>query len=187
MCQNWTRSAWSHKRLRSCVGNICRFYEEHGIRYFLFAPGLTLFSINSGKCNYVPIGLAIVYENGANISTSFVTNLGEYKLEISPDLYEQLSAENQKNLSELTADIPNYVYPDHVVCAAINKLAKYGQSIRFSSDEMTFVRALDAQKEQKKSIFGSGFLISEKAAAEKAAATRWELSEREMELIKSLK
>ena len=79
-----------------------------------------------------------------------------------------------------------------MVCAAINKLAKYGQALRFSSDEMTFVRALDAQREQKKTIFGSGFLISEKAAAEKAAAekaaaTRWELSEREMELIKSLK
>ena len=171
----------------SILSSICRFYEEHGIRYFLFAPGLTLFSINSGKCNYLPAGVSIVYENGANISTSFVTNLGEYKLEISPDLYEQLSAENQKNLSELTADIPNYVYPDHVVCAAINKLAKYGQAIRFSADEMAFVRALDSQKEQKKAIFGGGFLLSEKAAAEKAAATRWELSERERELIKTLK
>ena len=121
-----------------------------------------------------------------------MTNLGEYKLEISPELYEQLSAENKKNLSELTADIPNYVYPDSVVCAAINKLAKYGQALRFSSDEMAFVRALDSQREQKKAIFGGGFLLSEKAAAakaaaEKAAATRWELSEREMELIKSLK
>lgn len=179
----------------SILSNICRFYEEHGIRYFLFAPGLTLFSINSGKCNYLPIGIPIVYENGANISTSFVTNLGEYKLEISPNLYERLSAENKKNLSELTADIPNYVYPDFVVCAAINKLAKYGQPLRFSSDEMAFVRALDSQKEQKKAIFGGGFLLSEKAAAEKAAAekaavtreTRWELSEREMELIKSMK
>ena len=181
----------------SILSNICRFYEEHGIRYFLFAPGLTLFSINSGKCNYLPTGIPIVYENGANISTSFVTNLGEYKLEISPDLYERLSAENQKNLSELTADIPNYVYPDFVVCAAINKLTKYGQPLRFSSDEMAFVRELDSQKEQKKTIFGCGFLLSEKAAAEKAAAekaaaekaaaTRWELSEREMELIKSLK
>ena len=186
----------------SILSNICRFYEEHGIRYFLFAPGLTLFSINSGKSNYLPTGISIVYENGANISTSFVTNLGEYKLEIAPDLFEQLSAENKKNLSELTADIPNYVYPDFVVCAAINKLAKYGQALRFSSDEMAFVRALDSQKEQKKAIFGGGFLLAEKAAAEKAAAekaaaekaaaektaaTRWELSEREMELIKSLK
>lgn len=123
-------------------------------------------------------------------------------MEISADLYEQLSTENKKNLSELTADIPNYVYPDSVVCAAINKLAKYGQSLHFSSEEMAFVRTLDSQKEQKKTIFGCGFLLSEKAtaekaaaekaaaekeAAEKAAATRWELSEREMELIKSLK
>lgn len=32
----------------SILSNICRFYDKRGIRYFLFAPALTLFSINSG-------------------------------------------------------------------------------------------------------------------------------------------
>ena len=45
---------------------------------------------------------------------------------------------------------------------------------------------LDAMKEVGKSIFGNGFLLSEKAAAEKAAAERWQLSEREWAIVRSL-
>jgi hypothetical protein len=41
-------------------------------------------------------------------------------------------------------------------------------------------------KKKNKGIYGSGFLISEKAAAEKAAAEKWELSEREKEIVKKL-
>ena len=37
-----------------------------------------------------------------------------------------------------------------------------------------------------KGLFGSGFLLSEKAAAEKVDANIWELSDREREIIKSL-
>lgn len=71
----------------SILSEICRWYQEHKIRFFLFAPGLTLFSIASGIMNYIPIGVPVVYENGASISTSFVTNLGNYKIEVCPDLY----------------------------------------------------------------------------------------------------
>ena len=48
-------------------------------------------------------------------------------------------------------------------------------------------KLVDAQKEKKQGIFGSGYLISEKAAAEKAAAEKWKLSEREVEIVKSLR
>ena len=63
--------------------------------------------------------------------------------------------------------------------------------IDFSVDEKDtyFIRGLDAQKEVGKAIFGSGFLLSEKAAAEKAAdciPDCWELSEREKEIVRSL-
>ena len=72
----------------SILSDICRWYQENGVRFFLFAPGLTLFSIASGTMNYIPTGVAITYENGASITTSFVTNMGEWKIEICPDLYE---------------------------------------------------------------------------------------------------
>ena len=53
-------------------------------------------------------------------------------------------------------------------------------------DECYRISGLDSQKDDDKSLFGSGFLLSEKAAAEKAAAHRWPLSERELAIVKSL-
>ena len=55
------------------------------------------------------------------------------------------------------------------------------------------MRDLDSQRKFKKGIFGRGYLISGKKAAElkaaelKAAEHVWELSEREKEIIKTLK
>lgn len=48
------------------------------------------------------------------------------------------------------------------------------------------VRKLDAQKATGKTIFGSGLLLSEKAAAEKATATMYSLSEREVAIVQKL-
>ena len=80
-----------------------------------------------------------------------------------------------------------YTYPDAVASVAMNKLAKWGQAMRIPDEAALFVRALDAQREAGKAIYGGGFLLSEKAAAEKAAAgdpdTCWTLSTRELELI----
>ena len=181
----------------SILSDICRWYQEHGVRFFLFAPGVSLFSIASGTCHYLPIGVGVVYENKAQIGTSFVTNLGKWRIEIAPDLYEVLDKINDDNLRTITADLPNYDYPDCVAAPArMNKLAKYGQALRIREGDTSFIRTLDAQRELDKSIFGGGFLLSEKAAAEKAAAEkaaaekaaahRWTLSERELEIVAQL-
>jgi hypothetical protein len=58
----------------SILAKILRNYMQNGIKFFLFAPHLTLF-------NYAPICPCILtcsdiaYENGAKVKTSFVTNL----------------------------------------------------------------------------------------------------------------
>ena len=112
----------------SIISEICKWYQKHGVRFFLFAPGLTLFSIASGALHYLPIGVSITYENKASIATSFVTNLGEYRIEIAPDLYAAVDAVNNENLQKLSEDLPNYDYPDCVaVPARLQKIAKYGQ------------------------------------------------------------
>ena len=181
----------------SILSEICRWYQEHGVRFFLFAPGVSLFSIASGSCHYLPVGVSIVYENKADINTSFVTNLGDCRIEIAPDLYKALDRVNDENLRTLTAELPNYEYPDEVAAPArMNKLAKYGQALRIREGDTSFIRTLDAQREFDKAIFGGGFLLSEKAAAEKAAAEkaaaekaaahRWQLSEREREIVAQL-
>lgn len=57
--------------------------------------------------------------------------------------------------------------------------------------DVAFIRGLDAEKECGKGLFGGGFFLSEKAASEKADAEKkntevWELSPREIEIIKKL-
>ena len=175
----------------SILSEICAWYDEHSVRYLLFAPGLTLFSINAGRSRYLPIGLDILYTNGASIATSFVTSLGSWKIEICPDLYAVLDAPNTENKRRATAQLPKYEYPTNVCSVAINKLACYGQALRIPESDAAFIRALDAQRDVGKAIYGGGFLLSEKAAAEKAAAEKaaaekWHLSERELALIAQL-
>ena len=181
----------------SILSDICRWYNAHGVRFFLFAPGVSLFSIASGSCNYLTVGVQVVYENKASVNTSFVTNLGEFRIETAPDLYQALNSANEENLRNLSADLPKYDYPDAVcVPARMTKLSKYGQTLQIPAADCSFIRTLDAQRETDKAIFGGGFLISEKAAAEKAAAEkaaaekaaaqRWLLSDREREIVAQL-
>lgn len=186
----------------SILSKICRYYEKHGIDYFLFAPSLTLFSTNAGGSNYIIVDNRITYENGAAVSTAFVTSLGPYKIQTRPDLYEVIKAANDAN-TKPAVELPKYSYPDEVAVAAIlKKLSRY-EVLQLRPEDCMFTRALDAQREQKKAIYGGGFLLrekaaaekaaaekataekaaAEKAAAEKAAAIRWALSARERALL----
>lgn len=184
----------------SILSEICRFYNERDIPYFLFAPTLTLFSVASGECNYLLIDATVTYANGAGVNTSFVTNLGEWKFESAPDLYQLVKAADNENRHKQAAELPGYVYPPEVLTAGACRLAKHGQCLHIAAEDMAFVRALDAQKEKQKTIFGGGFFLSESAAKEYAAANRaadeyaatkwpavkWELSERERQLVREL-
>lgn len=92
-----------------------------------------------------------------------------------------------------------YAYPPEVLTSAAYSLAKYGQVLRIRAEETAFVRTLDSQRAKGKAIFGGGFLLSDRAAAERVAAeraaecaaehtaaTKWELSERERQLVREL-
>lgn len=61
-----------------------------------------------------------------------------------------------------------------------------GVPYELKKEDAAFIRALDSQRSVGKAIFGSGFLISEKAAAVKAAAVKWTLSSRELRIIEEL-
>lgn len=182
----------------SILAEICRWYNQRGTRFFLFGPAKTIFTgSGSDGINCVICGLSIMYDNGASVDTSFVTNMGQYKIMVAPDLYEAIKAADDENRKEVTKSLPKYDYPDHVLTAArIQRIAKYGQSLRIRAEDCAFIRALDSQRGAGKAVFGGGFLLSEKAAAEKAAAEKaaaekagaktWELSEREKEIIRRL-
>ena len=187
----------------SIYSEITRYYTENNIKFFLFAPHLTLFSSNvTGVC-CLGVGVTITYENGAKVETSFVTNLEDSQCRSAPSLYVAVKKANDEYLKQDKIELPKYVYPTNLLTASdLDKFSKYGVDFKILKESTQRVRVLDAQKESGKAIYGSGFLISEKAAAEKAAAekaaaekaaaekaaaTRWELSEREWEIVKSLK
>lgn len=80
----------------SILSQILTFYNDHGVRYFLFAPALTLFSSSSSSCA-IPCGVGITYENGANVATSFVTNLEDWRVKTYPELYRAIEAADYAN------------------------------------------------------------------------------------------
>ena len=176
----------------SILAEIISWYAERNIRFFLFAPQLTLFSSSSSSC-CLPCGVDITYENGAVVPTSFVTNLENNRVRVIPELYKIVEAANDKNLESTRRTLPKYKYPDYVLTAAMcNYMCSHDTPLTIRREDSVHIRHLDSQKEYgDKAIFGSGYLLSEKAAAEKAAAEKasahvWELSEREWQIIKSL-
>ena len=182
----------------SILSQIAKFYIEKGIKFFLFAPHMTLFSSRGEYCRIV-VGASIIYENGATVKTSFISNLFDDVMVMSdPFLYRELERINKSK----KINLPKYQYPNEVITVSdIQWCVERGVSMQFKKGDIYHIGVLDSQKPYKKAIFGAGFLLSEKAAAEKAAAEKaaaekaaaeknnviiWELSERERNIIKSL-
>ena len=172
----------------SMISAICKRYQNNGIKFFLFAPYLTNFSSQTKGITHVICDIDVLYENGATVNTAFITNLQPgIEVRTAPTLRKVIYEADRANRKEAKRELPKYSYPPNVITATmIGYLSKYGQAFELSSKECYFIRQLESQKASGKVLFGSGYLISEKAAAEKAAATQWQLSERELAIIKSL-
>ena len=172
----------------SIISQIVRFYDARGVKYFLFAPHLTLFSSENLSTKIV-VCADIKYENGAMVKTSFLSNLfGDIAVMSAPDLSAELNALNRSVVT-----LPKYEYPDNVLTISmVADFSSKGVPFRVLKSELAYIRGLDSQRTAGKSIFGSGYLLSEKAAAEKAAAEKvnvitWPLSDRERRIIEGLK
>lgn len=170
----------------SILSKICRFYEANKIRFFLFAPHLTLFSTAAGECHYVVAGARIRYKNGAVVNTSFVTNFGDYKIRTAPDLcamIEKKRGKRDKKKSTLT-------YPKNCITSArLARTLTAGRIIKMSEDQVRFVRKLD-ESPKKSGLFGAGFIVSDgianKLVYDRSSAERVDFSEREKNIIKEL-
>ena len=177
----------------SILAEILNYYNDHGIKYFLFAPHLTVFSSSSSSSSCIITGVNITYENGANVNTSFVTNLEDCVFRSAPKLYKAIKTANDENLKSMRKELPKYSYPLNVITSCmITNYSRYGIDFAVNKDECCFVRQLDSQKTSGKGLFGSGYLISNKKKAEREKAERekaevWELSDRELSIIDGLK
>ena len=171
----------------SILAQICEWYLQRGIPFFLFAPSLTCLN---GKrickqINHIICDCDIVYANGARVRTSFVTSYGgDVVAQTEPTLTRLVNAETARLQRETVRKLPKYEYPPHIVTAAmLQKYSKYGVELKIRRADCEKVAALDAQRPAGKAIFGGGLLLSDSAAAERAAAEVWELSPREREMV----
>lgn len=176
----------------SILAQICEFYLERGIPFFLFAPSLTCLIQRrvAMRMNHIICDCKIVYENGAVVNTSFVTSYGgDVVAQSQPELTQLVNAESARLRYENVRKLPKYEYPLNVLTAAmLQKYSKYGVDYKVDRGECEVIRAMDAQRNAGKAVFGGGLLLCSRAAAEKAAAERaaahvWKLSPRELAVI----
>ena len=185
----------------SILAEILRNFDNWGVRYFLFAPHLTLFSADSGNTRtHIVVDYSIRYDNGALVNTGFITNLPEfeeYRI-IGSYTLKRAIGEAQKTAKEKDKKpLPVYKYPDNcITVSSIANIIGAGIDLVIRKKTSLRVRMLDSQKKYGKTIFGSGYLISdgeaEKLKAEKLKAEKlkaaivFDLSSAEKEVIKHL-
>jgi len=152
----------------SIITKIVRFYAEKNIRFFLFCPALTCLGL-SRFANLIFADANIIYENGAEVKTAFVTSYGDNVVETAPDL-RALLKEAQKSTAP---PLGKYLYPENVLSVkSIMFMDRHGQQYALKRKDAAFVCNLDSMRSSKRGVFGGCLLLDEKAAAEKAAAEK---------------
>lgn len=127
----------------SILSKIAKFYIDNGVKFFLFAPHLTLFSARMDYTRIV-VGASIIYENGANVKTSFISNLFEDTIVMSdPELYRELEIINESK----KVNLPKYRYPNEVLTvSAVQWCVERGVSIQLKRSDVYHIGGLDSQK-----------------------------------------
>ena len=178
----------------SIISKIVKNFKARGLHFFLFCPYLTaggLAARNDASIIVAPCNVR--YENGAEIATAFVTDLEpDVRLRSDPDLMDRIAAANNENLKSVKKSLPKYEYPDEVLTVSkVGWFAIHHTPYTLRRQDCCGIDALDSQKRVGKTIFGLGFLLNKRAAAERAAAERaaverWTLSDRERKMIELL-
>lgn len=141
----------------SILSKILRFYDEHKIPFFLFGPHLTLFSAPDIEAlTYLPVCAPITYENGAVVSTGFITNMvALLKIWIPAGLRHRI-VEVQRD----TTPQDEYLIPPCVVTSSrLGTISgNMGGSIEIKRDECRYIRNLDSMAEKGKGLYGGGTL-----------------------------
>ena len=150
----------------SIFAKICDFYVSRGISFLLFAPAMTSIRKN---CTYIGVHGGIIYENGANVNTSFVTNmLGDLICTTAPELHRMVKEANDKNQKQAKKQLPKLSFPDCVLRAStLHTMSRAGVLFQVSKSGGAVVSKATTRDE-----FGNSILLSERMTAEKLAAEK---------------
>ena len=156
----------------SILARIKRFYLSRGVPFFLFAPGLTLWS-NTAQVDgltYVVAGYSPAFENGVKIQVGFVTNLFPgTRIIVAPTLAAALrEAEERTGKMQAERKVAKYAYPPEVWSpATLGTLAKNGGfgDIYVPEASSRLLHSLAQQRLYKKALYGGGVMVDRGTAA----------------------
>ena len=196
----------------SILASIIDWYNERGIRYFLFGPQLTLMGTTAKRCACLPVGVSITYANGASVNTSFATNLEPDEIAFRADarLWKMVNDANREYEKTIRKQLPRFIYPREVIMSpTLSAFSRLGIDFVVKKSECCLIEELDQQREAGKAIYGKGFLLSTRLTEERERCEElrierevqykeerergiressqvWELSERERNIIAQL-
>lgn len=136
----------------SLYSQIVRNYMRMNVKFFLFAPALSLFVPDSGA-SYVITGANITYANGANIRTSFVTNILPYKILIAHGLQQAIKDAQITN----TAKTYRPAMPEQYWSSA--QLLRFANNPDFNFKPITATEDFIKYDKNNKKIFGAAIKI----------------------------
>ena len=151
----------------SIISKIARFYADRDIPYFLFAPHLTCFNIKAAPTK-IATSIKITYENGAVVNTSFISNLFPgVAVMTATGLLQAINDAQARGVPTL----PKYCYPANVLTISkLDRLNKQGIEFQVMDTQCRLIKRLESQRPAGKTIYDSGYLISDGKAAELKAA-----------------
>lgn len=136
----------------SIYSQIVRNYMRMGVKFFLFAPALSLFVPDSGA-NYVITGANIIYANGARVRTSFVTNILPYKILIAHGLQQAIHDAQRNN----TTKTYRPAMPEQYWSSA--QLLRFANNSDFNCKPITATEDFIKFDKNNKKIFGAAIKI----------------------------
>lgn len=135
----------------SIMSEIVRYFLEHGIKFFLFYDARyaeNAMRTDPETMTVVIPDCTIVYENGAAVTTCFVTNFEGGKIIVSGGLGEKIKEANDTGSAELT----KYADPEN-----LTKCVKVGR-LGLKDKDMELVYGLDYMR-AKTEVFGGGHSV----------------------------
>lgn len=139
----------------SILARILRHYQHRRVKFFLFAPALTLFSGQDIRgLTYYVTGATVVYENGAQVNTSFIGNLTPgTRIVMAGRLQRAIKAAQAQGKNKNA--LPKNVMPVNVVTAArLHRAIVPGEDWSIAEDSSIPVSECGSYR-----LFGGGYLV----------------------------
>lgn len=149
----------------SILSRIVDFFLSRDIKFFLFAPALTILSyLKRDNVTIVgPLDYLIVFENGAKIKIAFLTNLSpDIAIRTAPELSDRVRAVNQPSLVPTKKQRKLYAFQPRIF--ATKHFVEVARIPGFT------IRRGDYRYSRNKLLFGGGCVLSQEASARLKAA-----------------